>query len=154
MTIGSTLLIALASTCLVLPASASAMNDELDAAEQLRARQPPAGAEITFLGYRSLPGGRGTLFVELSDTVVVEVGHSGQTFEYKMLGARVPLRNNRHPLLLRDFDSSALSAVLVLGKKAVSLVVTLRGTATPAHRMVSRGKGAVLEVDLPPLSDK
>ena len=104
------------------------------------------------MGYRTLPGGRGTLFVELSETAVVEVSKSGQTVEYKMMGARVPLKNNKHPLLLRDFESSALVAVLVPGKKAVSLVITLRGVVSLSHRMLARGKGAVLEVDLPALT--
>ena len=74
----------------------------------------------------------------------------------------MPLKNNRNPLLLRDFDSSALSAVLVVDKPSrdrkkrahpqpsVRLVVTLRGSASPSFRMVSRGKGAVLEVELGP----
>ena len=113
-----------------------------------------AGPEITFMGYRSLPGGRGTLFVELSEIAVVDVGTSGHTLEYKMMGARVPLKNNKHPLLLRDFESSALMAVLVPGKKAVSLVITLRSAVPWTHRMLSRGKGAVLEVDLPALAGR
>jgi hypothetical protein len=139
------------AACSLLPLAASASATDGSAADQLRAGTADTGPEITFMGYRSLPGGRGTLFVELSDTAVVEVSKSGHTVEYKLIGARVPLRNNRHPLLLRDFESSALVAVLVPGKKAVSLVITLRGAVPLSHRMQSRGKGAVLEVDLPAL---
>jgi hypothetical protein len=119
-----------------------------------------AQAEVTFTGYRSLPGARGVVFVELTDPVEVEVSRSGRVIEYRLVGATVPLKNNRNPLLLRDFDSSALSAVLVVDnprknrKKhappSVRLVLTLRGTATPSFRMVSRGKGAALEVELGP----
>ena len=120
------------------------------------------GAEVTFCGYQSLPGDRGLIFVEVSELVAVEVTRSGQVVEYKLVGARVPLRNNRNPLLLRDFNSSAMSAVLVPDKPAkgrgakkqrsVRLVVTLRSQVTPTYRMVARGHGAALEVELPPPS--
>jgi hypothetical protein len=118
-----------------------------DAAAKGKAK--PAGVEVTFTGYQTLGGGRGMVFVELSQLVAVEVHKSGQVIEYKLVGASVPLRNNRNPLLLRDFGSSAITAVLVPDKKAVRLVITLRSAITPTHRMVAKGKGAVLEVDLP-----
>lgn len=107
-------------------------------------------AEVTFSGYQTLPGGRGIVFVELTDPVAVEVSRNGQVIEYKLVGASVPLKNNKNPLLLRDFNSSAVSARLVPDKKAVRLVITLRGKVSPSHRMVGRGKGAALEVELPP----
>ena len=106
-------------------------------------------AEITFSGYQSLPGDRGIVFVELTDPVAVEVTRKGQVIEYKLVGASVPLKNNKNPLLLRDFVSSAITVQLVPDKKSVRLVITLRGNAKPSHRMVARGKGAALEVDLP-----
>lgn len=106
-------------------------------------------AEVTFSGYQSLPGDRGLVFVELTDPVAVEVSRSGQVIEYRLVGASVPLKNNKNPLLLRDFASSALTAQLVSDKKSVRLVVTLRGNVSPSYRMVSRGKGAALEVELP-----
>jgi hypothetical protein len=37
---------------------------------------------------------------------------------------------------------------------AVKLVITLRGNVQPTHRITARGKGAVLEVELPPLPAK
>lgn len=113
-----------------------------------------AGAEVTFTGYQTLGGGRGLVFVELSELTAVEVHKSGQVVEYKLMGARVPLRNNRNPLLLRDFGSSALTAVLVPDKNAVRLVITLRSAIALTHRMVARGKGAVLEVELPAAAAK
>lgn len=115
-------------------------------------------AEVTFTGFQSLPGGRGIVFVELSQAVPVEVSRTGQVIEYRLVGASVPLRNNKNPLLLRDFKSSALSAVLVADKPSrkhkkhqvasVRLVITLRGGDSPTYRMVTRGRGAALEVEL------
>jgi hypothetical protein len=118
-------------------------------------------AEITLIGYQALPGGRGLLFVELSSSVEVEVSRAGAVIEYKLRDARVPLKNNKNPLLLRDFGASAISAVLVPSaavkktrkakaqERSVRLVVTLRSNVSPTHRMVARGKGAVLEIELP-----
>ncbi len=121
-------------------------------------------AEVTFSGYQSLPGNRGIVFVELSDAVAVEVSRVGQVIEYRLVGASVSLKNNKNPLLLRDFNSSAMSAVLVpeaRGKgrqkkkqRAVRLVIELRGVASPSYRMLQRGRGAVLEVDVPAFSAK
>jgi hypothetical protein len=142
-----------ASACLLLPLSAVG-SDGVSHADELRSGKAATGPEITFMGYRAAGGGSGTLFVELSETAVVEVTHGQNRVEYKMLGARVPLRNNKHPLLMQELDSSALSAVLVPGKKAVTLVITLRGAVKPQHRMLSRGKGAALEIDLPAFANK
>jgi hypothetical protein len=145
-----TLSVLAAAACLLLPLSATA--GDASEVERRTGKAVATGPEITFMGYRAGANGSGTLFVELTDSVVVEVSHAGPTVEYKMMGTRVPLKNNKNPLLLRDFDSSALMAVLVPGKKAVSLVITLRGKVSPQHRMLSRGKGAVLEVELPALA--
>src|SRR5262245_37090831 len=126
------------------------------------AAQASDEAEVTFIGYQALPGGRGLLFVELSSSVEVEVNRAGPVIEYKLTNTRVPLKNNKNPLLLRDFGASAISAVLVPSAAAkktrnakppqarsVRLVVTLRGNVSPTHRIVARGKGAALEVELP-----
>lgn len=153
--IGSTLAVVAAVACLFASsAAAGERGPEQGGAGALRAGKGPDHTEITFLGYRSLPGGRGVVFVELSEPVAVEVSRAGQVIEYKLVGASVPLKNNKNPLLLRDFSSSALSAVLVADKKAVRLVITLREAVSPAHRMVASGKGAMLEIDLPAATSK
>jgi hypothetical protein len=145
-----------ASLCAALAVGLSAAPSALAAKRSAKTKQPEAGTEITFTGYQALPGGRGIVFVELTDLVPVEVNRTGQVVEYKLLGTRVPLRNNRNPLYLRDFSSSALSAQLVQDKKhkAVKLVITLRGNVQPTHRISARGRGAVLEVELPALPGK
>lgn len=117
-------------------------------------------AEITFTGYRSVATGGGVLFVEMTKSVEVEVEHKGRRVEYRLVGARVPLRNNRNPLVLREFDANATSARLVnekvkRGKRAkhapevVRLVIDLRSDAVPPHRLVQRGQGYALEIVLP-----
>jgi hypothetical protein len=129
-------------------------------AEPAQAAKPPTAAsraEVTFVGYQALPDGRGLLFVDLSRSVEVEVNQSGPVIEYKLVGASVPRRNNKNPLLLRDFASSAIAAVLVADKtkankhavRSVRFVVTLRDKVQPRHRVVGHGTGARLEVELP-----
>jgi hypothetical protein len=130
-------------------APAASSRDARPDGAPLDTRKGEVSSEITFTGYQSLADGRGIVFVEMSEPVTVEVTRSGQVVEYRLLGARVPLKNNKNPLLLRDFNSSAVTAVLVADKKSVRLVITLRGAVSPVHRMVSRGKGAALEVELP-----
>jgi hypothetical protein len=147
--LAAVLAVSLGASLCVAPSALAAKGGKAKAKKE-------AGTEVTFTGYQSLPGGRGMVFVELTDLVAVEVNRAGQVVEYKLLNARVPLRNNRNPLNLRDFSSSAMSAVLVQDKKAhaVKLVITLRGNVQPTHRITPRGKGAVLEVELPPLPAK
>jgi hypothetical protein len=127
------------------------------------AAQDADAAEITFTGYRSLATGGGVLFVEMTKSVEVEVEHKGRRVEYRLVGAHVPLRNNRNPLLMGEFDANATSARLVnekvkgdkRGKRAkhtpqvVRLVVDLRSDAVPPHRLVQRGQGYALEIVLP-----
>lgn len=154
---GSTLAVVAALACSFFSSPAVGQDGREpspNGATELASRKAHAQSEITFLGYQSLPGGRGLVFVELSEVVAVEVSRAGHVIEYKLVGASVPLKNNKNPLLLRDFSSSALSAVLVPDKKAVRLVVTLRSAVSPAHRMVARGKGAALEIELPAATSK
>jgi hypothetical protein len=144
--LGLSLAACAAAACLL---QAGVGRSEPPGAVVLAAKKAKAGPEITFSGYRALPGGRGVLFVEMTESVTVEVKRAAQVIEYRLVGARVPLRNNKNPLLLRDFSSSAMSAVLVPDKQAVRFVVTLRANVNPTHRMVQRGKATVLEIELP-----
>ena len=148
---------ALLSACAV---TACLLCAPADVAAKGKPKADNTGAEITFTGYQTLPGHRGVVFVELTEVVEVEVTRVGQVVQYRFVGATVPLRNNKNPLLLRDFDSSAVSAVLQTESRrkardkheprSTRLVITLRGAASPTYRMLQRGKGAVFEVELPP----
>ncbi len=108
-------------------------------------------AEVTFAGYRTLPGGRAVVYIELTGPIAVEVAKSGDTITYTLLETQVPMRNNQNPLLTSDFPSSIVSAELVPGKKgkAAHLVLKLRDDFQPKHRLVRRGTGAALEIELP-----
>jgi hypothetical protein len=107
--------------------------------------------EITFAGFVSHDDGSSTIFVELTSSVAVDFSQKERTATYTLRGANVPLRNNRRPLLTREFDSAVMSARLVPDKKAKTtrLVVELREAVTPTHKMVARGQGFALEVKVP-----
>jgi hypothetical protein len=127
--------------CLSKPASADEDEDGC----------PGAGpAEAIFAGYRQGEGGHATVFVELSDSVKVVVEKTKGGASYLLSGTRVALRNNQNPLLAMDFASNVKSAQLVPEKDAVRLNVEFRRDVTPSHRIVRRGRGATLEVDVPP----
>jgi hypothetical protein len=124
--------------------------------EVLAAKGAPGKAgrqvEITFSGFISRNDGSSTVYVELTGQVPVEVSQGDRSVTYTLRGAKVVLKNNKNPLLTRDFTTAVTSARLVPDKKAKStrLVVELREPVTPTHKMVSRGRGFVLEVDFPP----
>jgi OOP family OmpA-OmpF porin len=107
-------------------------------------------AEAIFAGYRHGAAGHATVFVELSDSVKVVFEKTAGGASYLVLGTRVATRNNENPLLAMDFASNVRSARLAAEKDAVRLLVEFRTDVTPSHRVVRRGRGATLEVDIPP----
>lgn len=135
-----------------LAASPAAADLPLDATP---AKSPAAKggkeARVTFAGFVSHDDGSSTIFVEITDSVAVEFSQKERTATYTLRGAMVPLRNNRRPLLTREFDSAVMSARLVSDKKAKTtrLIVELREAVTPTHKMVARGQGFALEVNVP-----
>ncbi|HEX4340542.1 MAG TPA: hypothetical protein VH062_31755 [Polyangiaceae bacterium] len=134
---------------------------------------PPAGdadgtAAITFTGFDEHTDGSSRLYVKLSHPVSVEPTITGTHLEYVLVGTRIPIRNNKNPLITSHFGSQVVSARLVLedhgktskGKKRVKakvaplvadaarLVVETREAVTPQHRMVRNSDGtAMLVID-------
>ena len=111
----------------------------------------PGPAEVTFAGYRTLPGGRSIVYIELTGPIAVDVTKSQGKITYTLHDTQVPMKNNRNPLLTSDFPSSIVSATLIADKKAKAarLVLELRDDFEPRHRLVKRNGGVALEVDLP-----
>ena len=80
----------------------------------------------------------------------------GKTAEYRLVGANVPIRNNKNPLLSQHFVSQVVSARLVpdgkgKGKakaKGARLVIQMREAAQPTYRLDQNADGtATLVVD-------
>lgn len=106
-------------------------------------------AEITMTGFVPYEDGSAMVFVEMTAPVAVEVSQVERTVTYTLRGAKVVIRNNRNPLITRDFSSPVTSARLVPEKNATKLVIELREKSTPSHRMVSADGGAALEITFP-----
>jgi OOP family OmpA-OmpF porin len=107
-------------------------------------------AEATFAGFRPNEDGSSTVFVQLTDAVKVEVVEKNGEYSYVLKGVTVSLKNNRNPLLASEFDANVARAQLLQDKGAVRLVVRLKSAVKPTHRVVRAGKGASLEVSIPP----
>jgi OmpA-OmpF porin, OOP family len=107
-------------------------------------------AEATFAGFRPGQGGAATVFVQLTDAVKIEVSEGQGEVTYLMKGAQVLIRNNRNPLIASEFDSAVTRAALLRDKDGVKLVLRLKAQVKLSHRLMRVGKGAVLEVDVPP----
>jgi hypothetical protein len=131
--------------------------------------QEPEGTAVTFTGFHVESDGTSRLTVELAGPVPVEATVNGTKAEYLLVGASIPLRNNKNPLITKHFASLVTSARLVpeyeggakpKGKRGkhkdkgklvgVRVVVEMREPAKPEHR-VHKGPGgtATLVVDFP-----
>jgi len=108
-------------------------------------------AEATYAGFRPAPNGGATVFVQLTDAVKIEPSAGKAEVSYLMKGTKVGIRNNRNPLLAAEFGSAVSRAQLVPEKDGVRLVLNLKADVKTTHRLVRLGKGAVLEVSVPPL---
>lgn len=108
-------------------------------------------ASVTFAGFRGMPDGRSVVYIELTGPIAFEVRKSHGTITYTLVDTQVPIRNNQNPLITNDFPSSVMSAVLSSDKKSKDayLILKLRDDFDPKQRLVKRGNGAALEIELP-----
>src|SRR6201999_1294333 len=88
--------------------------------------KPGAAAEMTFAGFRSFDDGTSLVFVELSAPATVNVRKTRGAVIYTLENTKVPLRNNRNPLLTIDFSSIVKRATIKQRKKAVELTIELK----------------------------
>jgi hypothetical protein len=121
---------------------------------------------VTYTGFRLLKDGRAVVYVELTSKVPVTVHKQKNQVIYELEGAQVALKNNRNPLITRQFATILESARLVVVKPGrapkgkhvaktesssprVQLVLQLREDVTPTHSLSERPSGALLEITLP-----
>jgi len=117
-----------------------------------------AGPAITFTGFHVFEDGRSRIFVKLTSEVPVEARYSGRKVEYLFRGAKIPVRNNKNPLITEHFPASIVSARYVADKKGkgrekpadARLEIVLREESKPTHKVERQGDGtAIFTVDLP-----
>jgi len=108
-----------------------------------------APAELTFSGFHSFDDGSSLVFVELTRPVTVEERKLKGAVVYTLENTKVPVRNNRNPLMTVDFSSIVRRALIAQRKKSVEITIFLKADAELEHRIVQRGGAAVLEIRLP-----
>jgi hypothetical protein len=142
------------------------------AVEQALATPTSAGesdgrAAVTFAGFHVFENGTSRLYVKLTRAVPVQPTLAGKRAEYLLVGAMIPIRNNKNPLITRHFVAEVVTAQLVpegegkgraKGRASGSrsgdarLIVEMREAVTPEHRVVRNADGtAMLVVDFPKL---
>jgi hypothetical protein len=116
------------------------------------------GPAITFTGFHVFDDGRSRIFVKLTSEVPVEARYSGRRVEYIFRGAKIPVRNNKNPLITEHFPASIVSARYAADKKGkgrdkqadARLEIVLREESKPTHKVERQGDGtAIFTVDLP-----
>jgi hypothetical protein len=114
-------------------------------------RFDPKAPLATYPGFRMLPNGTSRIWVQVSQSVDVQVRRAGGSVTYVLPGVNVGVRNNTNPLVTTHFNTPISRARLVRDRAGVLLVLDLREVAEPAHK-VTRGPGGTmtLEVTLPP----
>lgn len=124
-----------------------------------RGRETAASREpaITYTGFHVFDDGSSRIFVKLTAEVPVEARYSGKRVEYVFRGARIPIRNNKNPLLTEHFGASVVSARFVQDKKVkgrskttdARFEIVLREAAKPTHKIERMPDGtAIFTVDL------
>lgn len=106
---------------------------------------------VTYLGFRPEAGGAAVVYADLTAKPAVEVSGLGTTtIRYRLADARVTLRNNTNPLLAEHFETAVLRARLLPDEAGVVLVLELRSTVKPEHRLVENQGGAItLRIEVP-----
>lgn len=125
-----------------------------------RGHDEVVGPAITFTGFHVFDDGRSRIFVKLTSEVPVEARYSGRKVEYLFHGAKIPIRNNKNPLITEHFPASIVSARYAVDKKGkgkgrekpadARLEIVLREESKPTHKVERQGDGtAIFTVDLP-----
>jgi hypothetical protein len=113
------------------------------------AAQPPV--EVIFTGFARRADKSASIFVRMTAEVPVAVDRTGRRLVYRLSGARLGVANNANPLPTELFGPPVSHVALVPANGNVDLVIDLTDSneALPAHRFVSSGGLATLQVDLP-----
>ncbi|HEY4105942.1 MAG TPA: thrombospondin type 3 repeat-containing protein, partial [Polyangiaceae bacterium] len=111
--------------------------------------KPGAAAEMTFAGFRNFEDGTSLVFVELTAPATVNMRKTRGAVIYTLENTKVPIRNNRNPLLTVDFSSIVRRATIKQVKKSVELTIVLKADVEPQSQSVQRGGATVLEIRLP-----
>jgi len=110
-------------------------------------RVDPNAPLATYPGFRMLPSGESQLSLRVSKAVDVQVRRAGGSLVFFLPGVRVGIRNNTNPLITTHFNTPLSMARLMAVKQGAELVVELRESVQPTHK-VTRGPYGTMELEV------
>lgn len=134
------------------PASSAAPAPEPPAAVATRGKKVDTRAVVSVPSFRMLANGSSRIFVQAMRKIDVVQHDPAGYLVYVIKDARVPLLNNRYPLITQYFNTPATAARLLQAGQDVHLIIDLRAPTQPAARVIELepGRSYGLQVDFPP----
>ncbi len=116
-----------------------------------RADPPPTKAIANSPGFRMMPDGSSKIFLQIHGSPSVKQIATRGGVTYVLSDCRVPMNNNRRPLMTQYFNTPIADARLRQFQGDVHLRIDLRATVAPTPRLVELvpGKVVLLEVTFP-----
>jgi hypothetical protein len=131
------------------PATHGCPPPQTESAVQMAAG-PPGEAAVTFAGFHVFDDGTSRIFVKITKDVPVEAKRDGKQVDFLLRGAKVVAKNNKNPLITKEFVSPVMVARLLSEKEGVVLRVELREAVAPTHRVSRHPDGSItLHIDFP-----
>lgn len=119
---------------------------------QLRRAGTEPRAVVNSPGFRMARNGGSKIYVQIHGAPTVRQYTTRGGVTYVLSNARVPVTNNRHPLMTQYFNTPVADARLRPYKGDVHLEIDLRAPAAPTAKLVElvKDKVVMLEVTFPP----
>jgi hypothetical protein len=97
--------------------------------------------------------GTSQVWVQVNRKVTVNAGGGSGLYTYVLSGAQIPTWNNTNPLVTEYFDTPLARARLKDEKNGAQLILEMRESVQPKHRVVDGPNGTLmLYIDLPKAS--
>jgi hypothetical protein len=115
-----------------------------------RIKRDPNAPLASYPAFRMAPDGTSKVWVSVTRTVDVQVRRATGHVTFVLTGVQVGVRNNTNPLVTTHFNTPLERARLLPDRAGALLVLDLRETAEPTHKVTKGPYGTmVLEVALP-----
>ncbi len=115
-----------------------------------RIKIDPNAPLATYPGFRMAADGTSRVWIRVTRTADVQVRRVAGHVTYVLSGVHVGVRNNTHPLVTTHFNTPLERARLVPDRAGALLVLDLRESAEPTHKISTGPHGMMLlEITLP-----
>jgi hypothetical protein len=115
-----------------------------------RIKRDPNAPLASYPAFRMAPDGTSKVWVSVTRPVEVQVRRATGHVTFVLTGVQVGVRNNTNPLVTTHFNTPLERARLLPDRAGALLVLDLRETAEPTHKVTKGPYGMmVLEIALP-----